>query len=51
MNIKDNNNSVALLLCATHNDLGLIRALKKLGYYIIATGTKIDTYGIMLKNI
>ena len=35
----------ALLLCATHNDLGLIRALKKLGYYIIATGTKIDPLG------
>jgi biotin carboxylase len=34
-----------LLLCATHNDLGLIRALKKLGYYIIATGTKIDPLG------
>lgn len=28
----------ALLLCATHNDLGLIRALKKLGFYIVATG-------------
>lgn len=28
----------ALLLCATHNDLGLIRSLKKLGFYIIATG-------------
>lgn len=28
----------ALLLCASHNDLGLIRALRKLGYYIIATG-------------
>lgn len=28
----------ALLLCASHNDLGLIRALKKLEYYIIATG-------------
>lgn len=28
----------ALLLCASHNDLGLIRALKKLGYYIIVTG-------------
>lgn len=27
-----------LLLCASHNDLGLIRGLKKLGYYIIATG-------------
>ena len=45
MNIKENNNLVALLLCATHNDLGLIRALKKLGYYIIATGTKIDPLG------
>lgn len=28
----------ALLLCASHNDLGLIWALRKLGYYIIATG-------------
>lgn len=28
----------ALLLCASHNDLGLIRALRKLGYYIVATG-------------
>ena len=28
----------ALLLCATHNDLGLIRSLKKLGFYIIDTG-------------
>lgn len=28
----------ALLLCASHNDLGLIRSLKKLGFYIIATG-------------
>ena len=29
----------ALLLCASHNDLHLIKALKKLGYYIIATGS------------
>lgn len=28
----------ALLLCTSHNDLGLIRALRKLGFYIIATG-------------
>ena len=28
----------ALLLCASHNDLGLIRALRKLGYYILVTG-------------
>lgn len=28
----------ALLLCASHNDLGLLRALRKLGYYIIVTG-------------
>lgn len=27
-----------LLLCASHNDLGLIRALRELGYYIIVTG-------------
>lgn len=28
----------ALLLCSTHNDLGLIRALRELGYYIVVTG-------------
>ena len=28
-----------LLLCASHNDLGLINGLKKLGYYIYATGS------------
>lgn len=28
----------ALLLCASHNDLGLIRGLRKLGYYIQAIG-------------
>ena len=27
-----------LLLCGSHNDLGLIRALRKLGAYIILTG-------------
>ena len=27
-----------LLLCSTHNDLGLIRALRKLGCYIVVTG-------------
>ncbi len=27
-----------LILCASHNDLGLIRALRKLGYYIICIG-------------
>lgn len=27
-----------LLLCSTHNDLGLVRALRKLGCYIIVTG-------------
>lgn len=27
-----------LLLCSSHNDLGLIRALRKLGFYIIVTG-------------
>lgn len=30
----------ALLLCSSHNDLGLIRALRKLGYYIIVTGNR-----------
>lgn len=29
----------ALLLCATHNDLGLIRALRKLGYFILVIGS------------
>jgi biotin carboxylase len=28
----------ALILCASHNDLGMIKALRKLGFYIIATG-------------
>lgn len=28
----------ALLLCTSHNDLGLIASLRKLGYFIIATG-------------
>lgn len=29
----------ALLLCASHNDLGLIRSLRKLGYEILAIGS------------
>ena len=29
-----------LLLCASHNDLGLVRALRKMGYYIIVTGNR-----------
>ena len=29
----------ALLLCASHNDLGTIRALRELGYYIVVTGS------------
>ena len=29
-----------LLLCASHNDLGLIRALRKMGYHIIVTGNR-----------
>ena len=28
----------ALLLCASHNDLGLVGALRKLGYEILVTG-------------
>lgn len=28
----------ALLLCASHNDLGLIKSLIKLGFYIVVTG-------------
>lgn len=35
----------ALLLCASHNDLGLIKALRKLGYYIIVTGNKAGLIG------
>lgn len=42
---NDRFNAKALLLCASHNDLGLVRALKKLGYMVIATGTKIDLTG------
>lgn len=34
-----------LLLCTSHNDLGLIRALRKLGYYIIATGNRENSPG------
>jgi biotin carboxylase len=34
-----------LLLCASHNDLGLIRALRKLGYYIVATGNQSGLIG------
>lgn len=35
-----------LLLCASHNDLGLVRALRKLGVYIIATGNAENAPGI-----
>lgn len=35
----------ALLLCSTHNDLGLIRALRKLGFFIIVTGNIEDLPG------
>lgn len=34
-----------LLLCASHNDLGLIKALRKLGYYIIVTGNQAGLIG------
>ena len=37
-----------LLLCASHNDLGLIRGLRKLGYYIIATGNNEKAPGNVL---
>ena len=30
----------ALLLCTSHNDLGLVKALRKMGYFIVATGNK-----------
>lgn len=29
----------ALVLCASHNDIGMVIALKKLGYYVICTGS------------
>lgn len=35
----------ALLLCASHNDLGLIRPLRKLGYEIIVTGNQSGLVG------
>lgn len=35
----------ALLLCTSHNDLGLIRALRKLGYFIVATGNRDNSPG------
>ncbi len=35
----------ALLLCTSHNDLGLVRALRKLGFYIIATGNRENSPG------
>ena len=34
-----------LLLCTSHNDLGLVRALRKLGFYIIATGNRENSPG------
>ncbi len=34
-----------LLLCTSHNDLGLIKALRKLGYYIVATGNRENSPG------
>lgn len=34
-----------MLLCTSHNDLGLIRALRKLGYYIVATGNRENSPG------
>lgn len=37
-----------LLLCASHNDLGTIRALKKLNYYIISTG---NVFGLVGQNL
>ena len=35
----------ALLLCASHNDLGLIKSLIKLGFYVIVTGNVKDLPG------
>ncbi len=34
-----------LLLCTSHNDLGLVKALRKLGFFIIATGNREDSPG------
>lgn len=34
-----------LLLCTSHNDLGLIHSLRSLGYYIIATGNRAGSPG------
>lgn len=34
-----------LLLCTSHNDLGLVRALRKLGFYIVATGNRENSPG------
>lgn len=43
--ILSKKNKRALLLCASHNDLGLIRALRSLDYYIIATGNNAKAPG------
>lgn len=35
----------ALLLCSSHNDLGLIKSLRKLGYYIVVIGNQENLIG------
>lgn len=38
----------ALILCASHNDLGSIKALKELGFYVIGTGNRENAPGEIL---
>ena len=40
-----------LLLCAGHNDLGLIWSLRRLGYYIIVSGNIAGVFDKMGTNI
>lgn len=43
-NDSDNRKKV-LVLCTSHNDLGVVLALKKMGYHIIATGNRPNSPG------
>jgi len=45
MQIKTIAKKKVLLLCAGHNDLGLVRALRKMGFYIIITGFRDNAPG------
>lgn len=38
----------ALILCASHNDIGMVLSLKKLGYYVICTGNLPNQVGEQL---